>query len=305
MSFNPSTTEESKSTINVESLKTTSSTPPITSSTSSNSRSTTIPINKYSFKRRFSGKQNAMRLMYGNNADSNTLSQLQMDSSDLELLPKASDLETKAAPKPSHGVIEIATYIMITKIREIDAKASSVNGSFVVHLLWKNTNLIGKRVKDENQLWCPRIQLINRDRIIEKTEGPRFYPTTGDIRQEIHFDGSFGNEADLRHFPFDMDSISLLLVAERGTADELVRLSWQKGTNKTNSHSAASVTPAYIARQMQEWTFFPNLNSVRRMRQQPGISGDATGIELRIYLARKWQFYVYKIASVIYMITGK
>ena len=246
-----------------------------------------------------------MRLMYGNNADSNTLSQLQMDSSDLELLPKASDLETKAAPKPSHGVIEIATYIMITKIREIDAKASSVNGSFVVHLLWKNTNLIGKRVKDEKELWCPRIQLINRDRIIEKTEGPRFYPTTGDIRQEIHFDGSFGNEADLRHFPFDMDSISLLLVAERGTADELVRLSWQKGTNKTNSHSAASVTPAYIARQMQEWTFFPNLNSVRRMRQQPGISGDATGIELRIYLARKWQFYVYKIASVIYMITGK
>jgi|TARA_B110000208_G_C11655335_1_gene389571 hypothetical protein len=99
-----------------------------------------------------------------------------------------------------------------------------------------------------------------------------------------------------------MDSISILLVAERGTGDRIVRLAWQKTTGPY--HSAESVTPSYIARQMQEWKFYPSMNSVRRMRMQPGICGDATGIELRIYLARKWQFYIYKIAFVIYMITA-
>jgi len=237
--------------------------------------------------------------------DAHSRSQDQMDSASLQNLPLATEAEVRSAPTVADEVIVVEAYLQIRKIRKMDAVASDVNGSFVVHLLWNNSSCVGKRVANQQDLWRPSLQVLNRDQLTETVQCPQFYPKSGDVRMEIMYDGSFGNEADLRYFPFDMDSISILVVAERGSSDNFVRLAWQKNRrHKEADHSASSVTPSYIERQMQEWKFYPHLTSVRRMRQQPGICGDATGFEVRCYLARRWQFYMFKISSVIWGITG-
>lgn len=240
--------------------------------------------------------------MIGNHTPTKTIkSQSTLDAKALELLPVASDQDVTSAPTtPTNDPIVVNAYCQMKKVRGLDAKHSSVDGSFVLYLAWVNELCIGKKITDVSQLWVPQITVLNRDRLTVQTQGPYFYPETGQVKMELYYDGSFSNEADLRHFPFDMDSVSLLFVAERGTEDHLVRLVWK---NHPTKYSAYSITPDYIARQMQEWKFFPLLNSVRRMQQQKGTSGDATGIEIRIYLARRFQFYIYKIAMVLYMIT--
>jgi hypothetical protein len=153
--------------------------------------------------------RSALFLKFGSSNSSSAdsaVSQLQMDRQQLELLELASEMEAKAAPRPIGEVIVVQVYTMITKIRNLDAKASSVNGSFTVHLMWQCPPCKGKRVPDENMLWRPNLTVLNRDRIVETHEGPHFYPNTGEVRMAISYDGSFGNEVS------DSQSFLLLLV---------------------------------------------------------------------------------------------
>ncbi len=233
----------------------------------------------------------------------------------LRELPLADPVAVAALPRdPATGTVCVYAYVSFKKMRAIDAKASSVGSAFILHLRWKCPDLQGCKLSDVSRLWRPNISILNRDRLRMEHRDPWFFPDTGEVRWTIVCDGTFGNEMGLHYFPFDGDSLSILLVAEEGSDDDTVRLAWQRTAEEQASgsgagryaraaRSAAAVTPGYVARQMAEWHFFPELNSVRRMKPQPNIFCDMQGIEIRIYIARRWQFYVYKILLIIIMMT--
>lgn len=128
----------------------------------------------------------------------------------------ASDEECSRKPTDLHGENNIICYVLVKKVRRIDAIASCIDASFIFNLRWTAFHLKNKRV-NKDALWKPDLSIINYDELsIEPTE-PWFYPETGDVRQIVHVSGTIANEQNLRRFPFDADDIKLLFCVGKST----------------------------------------------------------------------------------------
>ena len=217
-----------------------------------------------------------------------------------ELTP-AEDVDCAQHPvDPITGETNVSCYVLVKKIRSIDAIQSSVNGSYIFTLRWLCPHLKGKRVNKE-ALWTPTLSLINYDEIEIRPETPWFYPKTGDCRQVIFVSGTVSNEQNLRYFPFDMDDMKLLFVVELGTGDQHARLHWDY---ERGADSSVNITPDYVCNQMKEWHIHRKLTSVRRIKKIKNLTGHMTGIELRINLSRRYNFYLTKICSLLWLMTA-
>ena len=117
----------------------------------------------------------------------------------LEPIDSAITAKRPSEEKPT----DVFVYVLFKKIRNIDVKSSSVALRFLLLLQWE-TPFAGKAV-DESKLWTPRVDILNNDKLVEDRGNPVFFPSTGEVRQLVTFDGNASNEMDLAHFPWDFD----------------------------------------------------------------------------------------------------
>ena len=111
------------------------------------------------------------------------------------------------------------------------------------------------------------------------------------------------NESDLRPFPFDYDSVRILIAAEIGTGDRYVRLRWQESNSlEKHDRSASAITPPYVGTQNMEWDLVNGGNSVVRMDERHNVTGHYTAIEVQLRLTRRYGFYLWKIMLLVWMI---
>ena len=205
---------------------------------------------------------------------------------------------------PDTGETNVMIFIMIKKIRRIEPIMRNVDIAFVAILRWRAKNLIGKRI-DESKLWTPTISVINEDELVASPQTPWFYPKTGDVRQEIKFSGTICNEQNLSAFPFDQDDINLLFCCELGSGDSRARLAWdwtREGANLIGE--CPLITPPYVQNLLDEWTIQTDLNSVRRMPPLRNVTGQSTGIDVRVHVRRNVKFYITKIWLITFLVAA-
>lgn len=117
------------------------------------------------------------------------------------LLPRSPKEESI---RPGHlldSPTDIQFYLLVKKIRKVDAKLATIGLRFIVSLQWTAPALAGHIVNPEN-LWVPTVTFLNNDKLIPQSNTPIFYPKDGHIKQVIVMDGNIANEMDLKKFPW-------------------------------------------------------------------------------------------------------
>jgi hypothetical protein len=213
----------------------------------------------------------------------------------------------------ANGACNVSLFVLFKKLRNIDPKSCSANLSMILSVRWCCPDLAGYRIQDVNDLWTPKIAVLNKDNMELKPDPPWFYPLTGDVRQIIHCEGTVANKSDLATFPFDYETVSIQIAAEIGTGDRYVRLRWQDDTtarrrenslndNQFPPRTASSVTPNYVGELHMEWELLKGGNKIKRMKKRLHVNGHFSAIEIQLSLTRKYGFYLWKIMLLVWMI---
>jgi hypothetical protein len=225
----------------------------------------------------------------------------------LQNLPLADHHTVSSHPHGGGGEsVNVHLFVLFKKLRGIEPKQSCADLSFIISLRWCAPDLTLQRIKSTKDLWTPTIAVLNADRMQYRVEDPWFYPLTGDVRQIIHCEGTVANKSDLQYFPFDYESVSIVIAAEIGTGDRYVRLRWQNDTTnparQNLPRTASSVTPPYVGDLHMEWKLIHGGNKIKREPKRQNVNGNFSAVEIQLSLTRKFGFYLWKIMLLVWMI---
>ena len=214
------------------------------------------------------------------------------------LLPRSPKEESIRPGHLSDIPTDIQFYLLVKKIRKVDAKLATIGLRFIVSLQWTAPLLSGHSVDPEN-LWVPTVTFLNNDKLIPQSNTPIFYPKDGHIKQVIVMDGNIANEMDLKKFPWDFDDVNLLILLEQDSHDRNVRLFWQP------DRTLESSMPGFLDQQLTEWQLDHELSSLKRLPAIPGgFIGTYNGVMFSFYLERESGYYVIKVLTITSMLTA-
>ena len=212
----------------------------------------------------------------------------------LPLVEKIEDLTLRPGKRDGKPT-DVKFTLTMTKIRDLDAQSSSVGVRMFIALTW-HTSFANYRL-DETQLWTPKLTFLNDDSLELSSPTPTFYPHTGMVRQVVTVDGLVSQDFDLRVFPWDVNDVSFLIVAnlhEKNT----VRLFWN------DQRDIRQATPKYLNERLTEWNQMEEMNSLQRLpySEHNQFYGKYNGVQFTMVLGRNIWYYVVKILSIVVML---
>ena len=126
------------------------------------------------------------------------------------LVPASEELERM---RPTDGGemdhTNIYMSLRIRKVRRIDAKSSSVSIAATIALQWRVSQMHEKHSCRAENLWTPKISILNADDLSLSTDVPTYFPKQKSARQIVHINGTVSVSLDHSYFPFDFDYIGI------------------------------------------------------------------------------------------------
>ncbi|PWT93827.1 MAG: hypothetical protein C5B54_01265 [Acidobacteria bacterium] len=128
-------------------------------------------------------------------------------------------LSAQSAKSPA----EVQAFIYVVDLREIDGAKQDFFADIVVRLRWKDPKLAGqgKHFLPADAAWNPNIQIVNRVSVQATLPEVLEVDESGNVIYRQRFIGQFSSPLNLREFPFDHQTISIILVALAKTPEEV------------------------------------------------------------------------------------
>jgi hypothetical protein len=185
-------------------------------------------------------------------------------------------------PDPKGTPTKISVGIYVVDIKEVSDVSQSFNADFLITVQWRdprlstksNPDLLAECDLDINNIWNPRISIVNRKKIERVVENIKIDPL-GNIVYRVRFIGDMSSRFNLREFPFDKGLLNISLVSRGYSPDEVSFYVNKKRTGQSESFSIVewkispvktNITTEYIDSRDHELSRFDLLLDASRYR---------------------------------------
>jgi hypothetical protein len=143
----------------------------------------------------------------------------------LTLALNSSALADSGRPGRDGGPTEVELEIFLIDVDEVDGASQSFEANMGYMLRWKDPRLAHEgmdgRSRPLSEIWHPRLQLINQQRVWKSFPDVVEIAPSGDVTYRQRVWGSFSQPLHLREFPFDRQVFEILLVAAGYTSEQV------------------------------------------------------------------------------------
>ena len=128
-------------------------------------------------------------------------------------------------PNPEQGPTTVTVDIFLLDLDAVDSAAQSFDANVYFEASWRDPRLIdeslrGSRTLSLKEIWHPRLQILNRQRLWASLPDEVEVAPDGTVTQRARVWGSFSQPLDLRKFPFDTQWITVTVApAGYGSAE--------------------------------------------------------------------------------------
>ena len=145
--------------------------------------------------------------------------------------------------------------VRLLRISDMKEESHSYYCEFLLFLMWKDPDLIGKKQSeiDWNKAWRPRITVVNMISAVDDYFSPRsescpvlIGKTTGQVLYVSKINGTISNRFDLHDFPYDMQRLTLVFRSKDSFNKVYIR-------KMTNFRFSTTVAKNYAAA-LSHWT---------------------------------------------------
>jgi hypothetical protein len=121
-------------------------------------------------------------------------------------------------PSPEQGPTPVQVEIFLLDLDAIDSASQSFEANVYFEATWEDPRLkdevLGRtRTSPLDQVWHPRLQILNQQRTWSSLPDIVEIEPDGRVTQRARVWGSFSQPLDLREFPFDTQNIGIQVVA--------------------------------------------------------------------------------------------
>ena len=234
--------------------------------------------------------------------------------------------------RPRHSKTDFSTYVsinlVINRIRSVDSKRGCVDMRFIITCQWRldfdyfttksvfqtecNPPVTGREyykttVVDTEKIWCPPIEVLNRDDLTIVKDPTLLFLDKGYARCLYHCNGTLSQEMNLKLFPFDFEVIPIRVIGSIGTQEREVKLFWRE------ERKLKHILTDRVIEELTEFQIIYNNIFVERMNsewsertfeylQNRKICGEHNGLEISIPIQRQYGFYMKKIMLILTML---
>lgn len=135
----------------------------------------------------------------------------------LAFAPGPASGEFVARPGAEEGSTRVWVSVFLVDIDEIDSAAQSFTANLYLEARWRDEALAhehpGPTTHRLSDVWTPRIQLVNQQRLWKTFDEIVEVSPAGDVFHQQRYWGQFSQPLDLRRFPFDEQRFEVHLIA--------------------------------------------------------------------------------------------
>jgi hypothetical protein len=128
-------------------------------------------------------------------------------------------------PGRDEGPTKVEVEIFLIDVDDVDGASQSFEANVAYIQRWNDPRLVHEDMDGRSQplseIWHPRIQLINQQRVWKSFPDVAEIAPSGDVTHRQRVWGSFSQPLDLRDFPFDRQVFGILLAAAGYTSEQV------------------------------------------------------------------------------------
>ena len=124
----------------------------------------------------------------------------------------AATAQDVSRPDPAGTPTKVKVGIYVIDISKIEGADQAMVVDFAVRLTWKDPRVAGPRVVGIDEVWAPRVQLADEQRIFKKLKEVVHVGADGTMLYRQRYYGKLGSPVDLSDFPFDKHTLGIELV---------------------------------------------------------------------------------------------
>jgi len=189
----------------------------------------------------------------------------------------------------------VAVDIFLLDLDEIDSHDQSFQANIYFEATWNDLRLADEKrevtvTRRLDEAWHPRLQIVNQQRVWSSLPDVVEIAPDGSVTQRARIWGDFSQPLDLREFPFDNQSLQILVVTA-GFSDEEIILSPgpSSGIGKTFSIADWEIT---------DWQMTTNV-------EVPGPEGArSAGVAMALQVQRLRGYYWIKVIAPLVLIVA-
>lgn len=130
-------------------------------------------------------------------------------------------------PSAELGPTQVQVAIFLLDLDAIDSASQSFQANVYFEATWKDPRMADEArgqtiTRRLEEVWHPRLQILNQQRIWSSLTEVVDIEPDGTVTERARVWGDFSQPLDLREFPFDTQTIKILLVAAGYGPDEVV-----------------------------------------------------------------------------------
>ena len=191
-------------------------------------------------------------------------------------------------PVPADGgATEVRILVAVLDVDDINAVSQSFEANVYVEARWYDPRLAHDGTEERtislSDGWHPRIQFLNQQRVVQTLPPVLEVRPNGEVTHRQRTWGPFSQPLDVRDFPFDEQSFSLVLIAAGFETDEVLLV--------PDPERPSSLAPTLS---VADWEIEPLRTESRAMR--PHSAAEPTAGLVATFDARRYRsYYVLKI----------
>lgn len=134
--------------------------------------------------------------------------------------------EPVGRPNADKGPTEVQAKIFVLDIDEINEVGQYFDANIFYEFTWEDPRLAhdgtGEVAYSIAEVWTPRVQLVNQQRVWKSFPDIVEVSPSGEVSLRQRIWGSFSQPLDLREYPFDQQSLNIMIVSAGYQDDEVI-----------------------------------------------------------------------------------